>query len=329
MREGMADVAEAVRRASAVAVCCHVSPDGDAIGSALALRLGLERLGKRTSVFCADKVPDLVAMLPGADTVRGYDSLAEGERFDLLFPVDTAGADRLGDGVLKRMLTRCDCSCQLDHHHTNPGYCAVNCVDGTAPAAGILVRELLGVLGIAIDADIAACLYAAIATDTGNFSYGNVTPEAFRVMAELLEAGLRLDELNRRLFVVQPEAQVRLTGRAIASMRLFHGGEIAVLSLSERDFAECGALPEHADTVVNKGLSVLGVRMALLVREHGGAVKASLRAVAPDTVSEVARGFGGGGHAQAAGCTLHGCSLEEAAQRVLGALERRLDEVGR
>lgn len=324
MREGIKAVAAVLQSAESVAVCCHLNPDGDTVGTALALRLALLRLGKRVEVFCRDKVPELVAMLPGADRVRTYDSLREGERFDLLCPVDVSDASRLGEGAMARVAAVCADSCQIDHHETNPRYCRVNCVDGDSPASGLVLRELLTALNVPLDRDLAECLYAAIATDTGNFSYGNVTAEVFRVAAELLEAGLPLTSLNRQLFVVQPEAQVRLTGRAIDSLRLFHGGEVAVMTLSRADFDACGALTEHADTVVNRGLAVRGVRMAALLREDGGRVKVSLRSVAPDTVSGIASGFGGGGHAQAAGCTLDG-PLSRAAERVARSLCEALD----
>ncbi len=324
MREGVEAVAAALRSAGSVAVCCHLNPDGDTVGTALALRLALLRLGKRVEVFCRDKVPDLVAMLPGADSVRRFDSLREGERFDLLCPVDVSDANRLGEGAMAAITAVCGASCQVDHHETNPRYCGVNCVDGNAPAAGLILRELLAALDVPLDRDLAECLYAAIATDTGNFSYGNVTAEVFRVAAELMEAGLPLTTLNRQLFVVQPEAQVRLTGRAVDSMRLAHGGEVAVMTLRRQDFIDCGALTEHADTVVNRALAVRGVRMAALLREDGDRVKVSLRAVAPDMVSGIAAAFGGGGHAQAAGCTLDQ-PLEEAAARITRSLCEALD----
>ena len=325
MREGMREAAEAIRRASSVAVCCHLNPDGDTVGSALALRLALLRMGKDAQVFCRDKVPDLVAHLPGVETVRRFESLEAHERFDLLLPVDVSDPGRLGEGVWERMRAACGSSCQIDHHATNPHYCAVNCVDGKAPAAGVMLRELLWELQIPLDRELAVCLYAAIATDTGNFSFPSVTAETFRAAAELLEAGLPLADENRRLFVIQPEAQVRLTGRAIENLRISHGGEVAVMTLSRQDFADCGALAEHADTVVNRGLAVRGVRMAALVREDNGKAKVSLRAVAPDSVSGIAVRFGGGGHAQAAGCTLDGPPAE-AADRIRAALEETLDE---
>ncbi|MBR4458042.1 MAG: DHH family phosphoesterase [Clostridia bacterium] len=324
MREGIPAVAEAVRQAASVAVCCHLNPDGDTIGTALALRLALLRLGKRVEVFCRDRAPDLVAMLPGAETVRSFESLREGERFDLLFTVDVSDKSRLGEGAFERMAAVCGDTCQVDHHETNPLFCRVNCVDGSAPAAGLILRELLAALGVPLDREMAECLYAAIATDTGNFSFGNVTPEAYRTAAELLEAGLPLAEMNRRLFVLQPEAQVRLTGRAIGSMRVFHGGEAAVMTLSRKDFEDCGARTEHADTVVNRALAVQGVRLAALLREDGGRTKASLRSVAPDTVSGIAAAFGGGGHAQAAGCTLD-LPLDEAAERIAETFRAALD----
>ncbi len=328
MNEAKQAVADAVRRAERVAVCTHVSPDGDAIGSALALRLILERLGKRAEVFCADPVPEQTAFLPGADRIRGYETLGPEERFDLLLPVDVASRDRMGRigeaDAFGIMEARAGETAQIDHHGTNPGYCGLNWVEGGAPAAGLLVLALADTLGVALDVPLASCLYTAIATDTGNFSHGNTDAAAFRAAARLMDAGLPLNDLNRRLFTLAPEAHVRLRGRAVEHMRLLHGGELAVLTLTKEDFADCRALPEHAENVVNQGLAVRGVKIAVLLREDGDRVKASLRSVAPVAVSGVAHAFGGGGHDQAAGCTFT-CPLAQAIERLTAALEPVLD----
>ena len=323
MSDGMSAVVEALRSADSVAVCCHVNPDGDTIGSALALRLALLRLGKRVAVFSADKRPDMLAGLPGADAIRNYDSLGTEESFALLLPVDVSDSHRMGrltDGdVFALMQARCARSAQIDHHGTNPGYCQCNDVDGDAPAAAVLVWRLLPSLGVRLDADLAACLYAALSTDTGNFSHGNTNAEAFRMAAELMDAGLELSRWNRRLFLEKPLAQQLLIARAMASLRYLCGGRLAVMRLSRQDFEDCGALKEHADTIVNIGLEAQGARMSLLAREDGDGIKMSLRAVAPLAVDGVARSFGGGGHAQAAGCTVRG-SLEEACAQVAEAM---------
>lgn len=311
-------IIDAIRAAHTVALVSHVNPDGDTIGSTLALKNGLDKLGKKTAVFCQDKVPDNISFLKGVAEYRKPGDAAD-ERFDLLICVDVADVRRMGDCAV--LLERCAHTAQIDHHDTNPRYAEYNCVDAKAPATGLVSRELLDRLGVAVDADIAVCLYVAISTDTGNYAYNSTSPEAFRVTAELLEAGLPLSQINRRLYRQREMPQVLLMQKALSTLTFHHGGSITSMTLSRKDFADCGALAEHADTLVNYGLDILGVRMAVLARETNvpGEVKLSLRAVEPDNVSEVAKSFGGGGHAQAAGATVLG-SLEEWVARCVAAM---------
>ena len=311
-------VAEAIRGAEHIALCSHISPDGDTIGSALALRLALLSLGKRVSCFCADKVPDNLAMLPGAACYLRAGDAADFAG-DLALPLDCADPARMGGcGIL---LERAPKSAQVDHHGTNPLYCGINYVDGDAPAAAMAVKKLIALLGVPLTRDIAICLYAAISTDTGNFAYDSTDAQAFRDAADLMACGLPLGSLNRALFRERSAAQLKLIGRAIGSIRFSENGLVSVMKLTAQDFADCGALPEHADTVVNFGLDVTGVKLAALVRDAEGGVKVSLRALPPCRVDGTARDFGGGGHELASGCTLH-MPLDEAAERITEALIR-------
>lgn len=311
-------IMEAIRAAETIALVSHLNPDGDTVGSVLALKNGLDKLGKKTAVFCQDKVPDNISFLKGADEYRHPEDASD-ERYDLLICVDVADQDRMGSCAI--LLERCDQVAQIDHHGTNPGYATHNCVDAEAPATGLVIRELLDRLGVPLDKDIATCLYVAISTDTGNYAYASTSPEAFRVTAELLEAGLPLSEINRRLYRQREMPQVLLIQKALSTLTFHHNGAITSMMLTRQDFIDCGALAEHADTLVNYGLDILGVRMAVLARETSrpGEVKLSLRAVEPDNVSGVAKSFGGGGHAQAAGATVHG-QVEEWVARCVAAM---------
>ena len=315
-------VAEAVRRAETIAVCSHVNPDGDTIGCALAMRLGLLALGKKVQVFCHDKVPDNLAFLPGADTVRSPKECED--RFDLLLAVDVSDPARLGDG--KRLLTRSIHTAQIDHHPTNPLYTEINSVDGAAPAASILVYEQLKALGVPMTREIAMCLYTGISTDTGNFSFSSTNAETFAIMSELMQADLPLSEMSRVLFRERSREQLLLLGKAISGMRFEGHGKIAVMKLTRKDFDDCGALNEHADTLVNFGLETTGTRMAVLAREdEPGEIKFSLRAKSPERIDDVAKSLGGGGHPQASGITLKG-TLDETTETVVAALVRKLEE---
>ncbi len=309
------EIAGLIHEAQTIALCGHVNPDGDTVGSVLALKMGLEKLGKQVSVFCQDKIPGTLGMLRGVEEFRSESE----QHFDLLICVDVSDAGRMG--ACQQLLQQAERTAQIDHHGTNPCYAQVNSVDEDAPATGLLIKEQLDVLGVAIDRDIAMCLYAAIATDTGNFAFNSTNSEVFSVMSQLMNCDLPLDEMNRVLFRQRQKPHVRLLARALSSLRFHRGDTITTMELTYRDFLECDALPEHADAIVNYGVDIPGVKMALLARENAdGSIKMALRAVAPTRVDGIARSFGGGGHAQASGCTLN-LPMAEAVAAVLAAME--------
>ena len=314
-------VAGALRAARSVCICGHVNPDGDTIGSALAMRLALQKMGKHARVFLQDKVPDNLMFLSGAAEIAH--PRENSERYDLFLSVDVSDERRLGECLGLRSC--CACSAQIDHHGTNPGYAEINSVDGQASATCTMIREQLRALDVPLTREIAECLYVGISTDTGNFSFDCTDPEAFRVMGDLLEAGLPLARLSTSLFREKSKPQLRLLGRAIEKMVYVAQDRIAVMKLTKQDFEDCGALSEHADTLVNYALDTVGTRMAVLARESDdGRIKFSLRARDPLTVDDVAAELGGGGHPRAAGISMEG-NLEAATRQVVQAMMKRLE----
>lgn len=320
MKRDPETVAKMIREADSIAVCSHINPDGDTLGCAAAMGLALKKMGKRCTLFCDDKVPDQLMFLPGITEMRMPEDAESA--YDLMLSVDVSDEKRLGRCV--ELKKRCLHTAQIDHHPTNPLFMEVNSVDGNAAAACVLIMEQLKTLGIEPDRDIASCLYTGISTDTGNFSFASTNAECFAVMSELMEYDLPLAGLNRILFREHAIQQVLLLGKALGSLKYYENGLIAVMKLSRRDFNDCGALSEHADTLVNYGLDTVGTKMALLARETGdGKIKFSLRAKEPFSVSDVAQAFGGGGHPQASGLTLEG-PLDEEVGKVLDAMIRKL-----
>ncbi len=316
-------VARVIREAGSVAVCCHINPDGDTVGSALAMRLALLKMGKKAAVFCDGKVPDNLMFLPGADEIRKPEE--NGDRtYDLLLAVDISDERRMGK--CDSLFAQCARTAQIDHHPTNPEFAGINSVDGGAAATCLLILEQIKALGVLPDRETAMCLYAGISTDTGNFSFSCTSAEVFSAMTELMSCNLPLAEMSRTLFREKPKAQLKLLGKTIESLRFLAGGRLAVMKLRQSDFEECGALEEHSDTMVNYGLDTPGTCMAMLARETSqpGLIKFSLRAVEPWSVDDIAVGFGGGGHAQAAGITLKG-DLDTEAARVAEAMEKKLN----
>ncbi len=315
-------VIEAIRRARSIAIVCHVSPDGDTVGSALAMRLGLLAMDKQVTLFCQDKIPDILRFLPGAEEFRLPETVEE--RVDLLLCVDISDEKRMGSCA--SLMAHAEHTAQVDHHGTNTRYCEENVVDGSAPANCLIIYELLQCLGCTITADMALCLAVGLSTDTGHLVYNSTTPEAFRVMGELVEAGAPIAEAYRRLYRERPPRQVALLAKALETLTFHHDGKITSIKLTQRDFADCGALPEDAEIIVNYGLDVLGVRMCVFAREQAdGSIKLSLRAVAPHRVSGVAQRFGGGGHAQAAGAAVN-VALDEAIRQVVACMKEELEQ---
>ena len=321
MRRNPEAIVRMIREADSIAICSHVNPDGDTLGCAAAMRLALIRIGKKFRLFFDGNVPDQMNFLPGIEEMR-IPTCKEGP-FDLMLSVDVSDPKRLG--ACAELMNRSKHTAQIDHHPTNPLFMEVNSVDGSAPAACLLIREQIRLLGVELDRDLAICLYTGISTDTGNFAFAATNAACFDVMSELMALDLPLAALNRILFRERAMPQVLLIGRALNSLKYFKDGQIAVMKLTHEDFRECNALSEHADTIVNFGLDTIGTRMALLARESDGdSIKFSLRAKEPDSISDVAQVFGGGGHPQAAGITMHG-NLDETVNQVLDALIRKLN----
>lgn len=312
----------AIKTAERILLCTHVSPDGDTIGSSLALRSALQKMGKQADVVCADEVPQLLMFLSGAREICKPAQL-KGKSFDLAIAVDVSDRLRLGDCAPLYFATRF--TIQVDHHGTNPGYADINVVSAEASATGVLIYELIHSLNVNLDIDIATSLYTAIATDTGNFSFDNTTADAFQVMGELMTYGLPIASLNRLLFRERSREQVLVLGRALSTLTFYHGGMISGMQLLKADLDDCGAKAEHAESIVNYGIDITGVKMTYLAREVDGGTKFSLRALEGCNVAVLAARFGGGGHALAAGCTMN-ARLPDAAEIMVAAMKKCLME---
>ncbi len=307
-RYQMSALLSAVNGAGNVLLFPHVSPDGDTTGSTLALKMLLTRLHKPVAVVLDDQSPKNLTFLPDIYCIRRYDEAADVLTVTdrtLAIAVDVSSDDRMGRAL--ELFGRVKTTAQIDHHPTNPGFAAINVIDGDAPATAVLVNRLFNAFGLPVRREEAICLYTALSTDTGNFVYQSTNVEAFRMMETLMEAGLPIAQYARLLFRCKEREHVALLGKALPTMRYLCSGEIAGMRLSGKDFLAAGATGENAEGVVDYAIDVSGVKIAYLAREtENGAIKCSLRALAPYRVDTVAESFGGGGHQLAAGCTLEG-----------------------
>ena len=281
-------------------ILCHISPDGDTLGSGLALHAGLLSIGKDSAVVCQDPVPARYAFLPFAsDVLFPQDAPAA----DSVICVDIASPDRTGSA--RRLFDEAKHTLNIDHHGTNTGYAQVNCVQERGAAAE-LVFELLSALNVSPDERIAVCLYTAIVTDTGNFAYSSTTSDTLRIAARILDVGIRFADLQQDLFHRIPIRNIRLKQKAYGNLRMLDSGRGAVSFLSLSDMASAGASASDAEGIVEDLRDIDTVEIAALLREDGdGSVRLSLRGKTNCDVAAIALSLNGGGHRLAAGATMH------------------------
>lgn len=312
-----AAIIQLINQAETVLLCTHKAPDGDALGSMLALNSCLERLGKKTTMVCHDKTPSYLKFLPDQNKILLPQQL-EGKRFDLSLSIDASDLERLGDSSIP--FKEADISIQMDHHKTNDSFAHHNLVLDDLPASGSIVFRFFEAAGMSITKDEAICIYTAISTDTGNLCFGSIDVETFEQLAELMRVGLPLVQTARQLHLMREKEQVLMLGRALCSLKFHLDGRLTSMALSKEDYDNCGATIEHTDKIVNYGLYLPGVQMCYLAHETDDGIKISLRSIEPFVVSGIASLFGGGGHTQAAGCTIN-APLDEAMARVLNAAQ--------
>ncbi len=307
----------ALRSARRVLVTSHMSPDGDAIGSELALAELAERLGATVTVVNRDRPPSGLDELPGCERIVVVHRLAREriEEHDLAVLLECPGLDRPGlDGLDAVPILN------VDHHRGNELYGAVNYVDEEAPAVGEMVWRMFRAAGVGPSPEAATCAYAALATDTGDFRYANATPRAFAAAAEMVAAGARPERVAELVHERRSEGSIRLLGEALATLELHAGGKVAVMWVDAEAFRRAGARPEDTEDLVNAPRAIAGVRaVAFLKQWEPGVVRVSLRSKGSVDVQAVAASFGGGGHTNAAGCTIRD-GLEAARAAVVARL---------
>src|SRR5882724_915609 len=295
-------VAAALREHDRFLVVTHENPDGDALGSLLAMTLALRQLGKDVLMYLHGSAP-----LPREYSFMPLDGLLRelpddiGER--VLVAVDCAKADRIAadPAPVERAMLVLD----IDHHHDNTRFGDVNLIVANASSTGEVLRDLFDELGVELTPDIAEPLYIALVTDTGRFQYTNTTPKALRLAAELVEAGADVHQVFQQVYESVEFAKLKLLARALDRARVLEGGLIVVSHLLRKDFAEVGAAEPYSEGIIDYLRAVEGAELAALIREpprDDAERRVSLRASIDELdVSAIARTFGGGGHRQAAG----------------------------
>jgi bifunctional oligoribonuclease and PAP phosphatase NrnA len=295
-----ARVAAVLRQADRLIVVSHSRPDGDAIGSSLAMAYALRALGKSVRVVSHDPAPAPMQVFPGVPEIEVTDRVdASGATVVVMECSDLSrtGVDGLAQGQVVN----------IDHHPGNSEYGAVNWLDLSAAACGEMVYELVRELGVPLTTEIATHVYVTIVTDTGGFHYSHISPRTFEICRLCTEAGVDPPAVARSLFDHNSLGRVRIFGAVLNAMKIEAGGAVALLAMDRQLAAACGATYDDTEGLINFPLTVASIQAVAFFKETGDADwRVSMRSKGRIDVNAIAKRYGGGGHTNASGCSATG-----------------------
>jgi len=314
----LAQIAEAVRQRQRFVVSSHSRPDGDSIGSQMAFAYAARALGKSVTIVNRDAAPPTLMAFPGvtdiqiADSVQGaYDAAVIMECGDLARP-GVAGLDNYF-------------LINIDHHPGNTGYGAINWFDSSAAACGEMVFDLVRELGVPLTLDIATHIYLAILTDTGSFHYSSISPRTFEICRQLLEAGVDPVSVARSVYDSNNMGRLKLFGAVLSAMQLDPSGRIAIIYLDHEMARAAGGTYDDTDGLINLPLTVKEIQSVVFFKQtEGDAYRVSMRSKGDIDIGAVAKNYGGGGHKNAAGCSVAG-PIDALQQRFVEHIEQAID----
>lgn len=310
-------ILEEINKAEKIVILTHESPDGDAIGSSLAMSLALKGLGKNPDVIIPE-YSRLFQFLPDADNIKESSDI---ERYDLAISLDCADLKRLvKNGYFENAKTKI----VIDHHGSNKMYGDLNFVNPVSPACCEILAEIFQYLDIEITKEIGICILTGIITDTGGFRYSGVTAETFEFTAELLQKGINVSDIYKRVLQTKTKANFELVKRALDRMEFLEDGKVTFTYITNKDTEEVQAEPGDHEGLVELGRDVEGVELSIFIRQKDeNSYKVSMRSNDYINVSDVCLMFGGGGHPRAAGALVEG-TIQEVKQKLLAEVRKVL-----
>lgn len=314
------NIKESFLTSNSIAILTHENPDGDAVGSSLALMLALKKLGKNVDVI----IPSLNKMyeiLPGYDEIKR--EVSGDITYDLCIALDSSDLERLH--VCKEIFEKAKNTMVIDHHITNQNFGDVNYVNAVASSTCQNLIVIMGYLDISISKEIATCLYTGILTDTGGFRY-NVQIETFEFAAMLLETGIDIARIYRNFFDLTTLPRTKILGKAIERMELISNGRIAFTYITKEDEEKYGLTDGDHEGIVNYGRNIENVEVSVFVRQIDEKFKVSLRSNEYVNVSLIATKYGGGGHMKASGLSSD-MSFDMLKQSLILEIEKQLIEL--
>ncbi len=313
------EILKEIKEAEKIVILTHESPDGDAVGSSLAMKLMLEELGKKSDVI----IPEYSRMfqfLPSATEIK-MDS--EIKKYDLAISVDCANFKRMAKNEYFEQAKK---TIVIDHHGSNNMYGDLNYVNPVSPACCEILAGMAEYFGIKISKEIGTCIMTGIITDTGGFRHLGITPDTFEYTAELIQLGVDIPDIYKRTLRTKTKANFELTKRVIDRMELLEDGKVSFTYMTSQDELEVGAEPGDHEGLVDIGKDIEGVKVSILIRQKDNedAYKVSLRSEDDINVSDICFVFGGGGHARAAGALIQG-NVEQVKEKLMKEIKKWME----
>ncbi len=310
----LSQVVELIEKKDRFAITSHVRPDGDSLGSSLGLYWLLKALNKDVEVIMRDLAPHSYRQLPGADAVRV--TPAVDRVYEAVFVIECSDIDRPGLIDLEKQFV-----VNIDHHSTTELFGTINWIDSTASAVGEMIYNLCKATGVRVTKEIAECVYTALLTDTGSFHYSNTTERTFKIASELVRTGVKPAKTAEAIFGSYQWPKIQLLSQVLGTAKRDETGHVAWMQQTLEMQKQTHASDEDADGFVNYPLAVSEVEATALFKECSpGVYRTSLRSKGDVNVAKIAEQFGGGGHRNAAGCTLKG-DLEEIEQKLVPLMQ--------
>lgn len=307
-------ILEEIKKAKKIVILTHENPDGDAIGSSLGMYIALRKMGKEPDIIIPE-LPRAYNFLPEIENVKKE---GQKEPYDLAIALDCVTIKMLNGWA--NYFEDAKVKVTIDHHGTNTMYGDYNYVNPDAPACAQTLISIIQYFGVEIDKKIGTCLLTGIITDTGGFQYQSTTPETFEFAAELLQTGVNVSDVYKRVMNTMTKANFELRKRAIERMEFFKEGKIAFTYVTKEDIEEANAETGDFEGIVEEGRNIEGVEVSIFLRETQKGFKVSLRSNDYVNVSDVCLLFGGGGHIHAAGCTI-AQSLEQVKEKIVNEVK--------
>ena len=312
------NILEEIKKANKIVILTHEHPDGDAVGSSLALYMALKALGKNPDLIIPE-LPRIYNFLPCADEIKKESSI---ENYDLALAIDCATVKMLNGW--SNYFENANVKIVIDHHGTNTMFGDINFVNPDAPAAAQVLITVFDSFGVEITKEIGSAILTGIITDTGGFQYQATTPETFEFASLLLKKGVNVSDIYKKVMNTKSRANFELRRRTIDRMEFLEDGKIAFTYITLEDEREVNAESGDHEGIVEEGRAIEGVEVSVFVRETPKGFKASLRSNGKVNVSDVCLMFGGGGHPYAAGCTI-AQSLDQVKEKLINEIRMHLN----